>query len=164
MKAQDIVSVVPLTKTTTTTIRGEEDSSALKSPIICSNCKEPNKPEVKFCANPKCGMILSFEAHIEEKEEADKTKKELEEIKTKVDGMYKTMEILEGIIDSKNEHANLLLHNDEMREIAKEVDIEMEQQERYEEELEIELAKQQDGEYDPVLNPTPEEEEQQQAR
>jgi integrase len=61
--------------------QGASTSITLRPPIICSNCKEPNKSEAKFCSNPKCGMVLRFEAYIESKEEAEDVKKELAEIK-----------------------------------------------------------------------------------
>jgi integrase/recombinase XerD len=58
-----------------------EESSALRPSLICVNCKKPNKPEAKFCSNPKCGMILEFKAHVEREEQLENMQKQLEELK-----------------------------------------------------------------------------------
>lgn len=59
----------------------ESLSTALKPSVICYHCKEPNKPEAKFCSNPKCGMVLKFEAasYIESIEEKTRAAKEAEQ-------------------------------------------------------------------------------------
>ncbi|HEX6253197.1 MAG TPA: hypothetical protein VFZ55_03155 [Nitrososphaera sp.] len=59
------------------------EQSALRSPLVCTNCREQNKPDAQFCANPKCGMILSFKAHTESLAETENMKKALAEIQTR---------------------------------------------------------------------------------
>jgi hypothetical protein len=34
--------------------------STMQIPLIYSKCQEPNNPDLKLCANPKCGMGLRF--------------------------------------------------------------------------------------------------------
>jgi hypothetical protein len=60
--------------------------TALKPNIICSHCREPNKPEAKFCANPKCGMVLSFKAHNEGIAATKNINKRINELEAKLSG------------------------------------------------------------------------------
>ena len=51
----------------------------LLKPKQCPNCDESNKPETKFCV--KCKFILSFDAYNEKAQEAEKNKREIQELK-----------------------------------------------------------------------------------
>ena len=68
---------------------GNGNASALKSNIICNFCREPNKPEAKFCANPKCGFVLTHEANREREKEVEETKRRLAELEEKMESLRK---------------------------------------------------------------------------
>ena len=53
----------------------------LLKPRLCPNCQETNTPESRFCA--KCKFVLSFDAFNETIADAENTKKQLEQIKTR---------------------------------------------------------------------------------
>jgi len=68
------------------------EQSALRPPLICTNCREQNKPDAHFCANPKCGMVLSFKVHTESIAEAENMKKAVAEMQTRqtaIEEMFK---------------------------------------------------------------------------
>jgi hypothetical protein len=65
------------------------DQIALKPNLICYHCREPNKRDAKFCANPKCGFVLSFEAHTETIKAAEETKKRVADLEEKVESLRK---------------------------------------------------------------------------
>ena len=52
------------------------------APIICQNCHEACKPGTRICPNPKCRYVLSYDAYLEKESEFERTKKELETLKT----------------------------------------------------------------------------------
>jgi hypothetical protein len=49
-------------------------------PRECPNCREPNKPDARFCINSKCGMPLTFDAYEEQKQ---KEKEKEEQVKAR---------------------------------------------------------------------------------
>jgi uncharacterized membrane protein YvbJ len=57
------------------------EQSALRSPVICTNCQQQNKPDTHFCV--KCGMILSFKAHTESIAEVENMKKIVADMQTR---------------------------------------------------------------------------------
>jgi integrase/recombinase XerD len=61
-----------------------KENDALKPNIICSHCREPNKPEAKFCSNPKCGMVLSFKAGSESIAAGEKIKKKIDDLEARL--------------------------------------------------------------------------------
>jgi integrase/recombinase XerD len=71
LKAQGIIS----NNESNTAESEAEPTTALRPPLICTNCKEQNKPDAHFCVNPACGMVLSFKAHSESIAEAENIKK-----------------------------------------------------------------------------------------
>ena len=46
-----------------------ETGSTLAPTITCYNCKEPNKPGSRVCANPNCKVILSSQEYVEKEKE-----------------------------------------------------------------------------------------------
>jgi integrase len=50
--------------------------------LSCPNCKEPNKPDSKFCS--KCRMVLSYDAY-EEMKEQQVNKNAIEELRTELE-------------------------------------------------------------------------------
>lgn len=56
----------------------------LLAPRYCPKCKEPNKPDAKFCVKPGCECPLTQEPYFELKAEAEAKSKEYEELKQKV--------------------------------------------------------------------------------
>jgi hypothetical protein len=99
LKAQGIISNEESTESA-------EPTTALRPPLICTNCKEQNKPESKFCSNPACGMVLKFEAHIETIRESEKMRKELEELKAR---QQVDMEQIKAQLANTNDQVSLLL-------------------------------------------------------
>ena len=75
--------------------KGEEVLSSLQ-PKTCPNCSEPNKPTSKFCTH--CQMVLTFDAFNETIEEAEKTKKEFEQLKENQKRIEKTMSSMLKVI------------------------------------------------------------------
>jgi hypothetical protein len=67
----------------------EEEEATLLQPKTCPHCSEPNKPASKFCVH--CHMVLTFDAFGETIEEAEKTKKEFEQIKEKQNRLEETV-------------------------------------------------------------------------
>jgi len=63
---------------------GSEQKKELDS-IICSNCKEPNRHDSKFCS--KCKFIYSDEAFYKWKQEKDKQTQEILELKEAIAGL-----------------------------------------------------------------------------
>ena len=53
-------------------------------PIICPACKEPNEPKSRFCVNPKCMFVLSWDTYNQSNKEAERRKSELDEVKSKM--------------------------------------------------------------------------------
>lgn len=49
--------------------RDADNKSDLVMPKECPNCREPNKPDARFCASPKCGFPLTFDGFTELKEQ-----------------------------------------------------------------------------------------------
>jgi hypothetical protein len=66
----------------------------LLKPKICPNCDESNKPESKFCV--KCKFVLSFDAFNEAIEEKERTAKEAEESKKRLEELEAKQEILQA--------------------------------------------------------------------
>lgn len=58
----------------------------LLKPKICPNCEEPNKPDSRFCS--KCRFVMRFDEWNETIQSAENTKKELAELKAKMDKIY----------------------------------------------------------------------------
>ena len=56
---------------------------------ICPNCKEPNKPEGKFCM--KCRMVLTFDAYSETLEEQQKKDEQIKRLEEKYENGMKQM-------------------------------------------------------------------------
>jgi hypothetical protein len=55
------------------------------APVICPNCGEGNKQQVRFCANKACRMVLSFDAYTDAVGEAvDNKNKELESLQQRI--------------------------------------------------------------------------------
>jgi hypothetical protein len=69
----------------------------LLEPKYCPNCKEPNKPDSRFCVKEGCGHPLTFEVVKEMQEREQQKTKEAEETKAKVDEIYRTL-FQQGII------------------------------------------------------------------
>jgi hypothetical protein len=85
--------------------KGEETSSL--QPKACPHCSEPNKPTSKFCVN--CQMVLTFDAFNDTIEEAQKTKKEFEQLKENQKRIEKTMssvlKVIMGLSNTVEIHA-----------------------------------------------------------
>ena len=75
--------------------KAAEPSSSLY-PKACPHCSEPNKPTSKFCVN--CQIVLTFDAFNETIEEAEKTKKEFEQLKENQKRIEKTMSSMLKVI------------------------------------------------------------------
>jgi integrase/recombinase XerD len=75
MRARGIVAINPEGKENN---NNAETESALAPTIICYNCKEPNKPGSRICSNPKCKMIISYEAQNKMIQDAENVKKQVE--------------------------------------------------------------------------------------
>jgi hypothetical protein len=84
----------------------EEEEAALLQPKTCPHCSEPNKPASKFCVH--CHMVLTFDAFGETIEEAEKTKKEFEQLKEKHDRLEETvasmLRVISGLGNSVEIH------------------------------------------------------------
>ena len=89
---------------TATTINDKEENKAAEAsssssslyPKACPHCSEPNKPTSKFCVNYQ--MVLTFDAFNETIEEAEKTKKEFEQLKENQKRIEKTMSSMLKVI------------------------------------------------------------------
>jgi hypothetical protein len=68
---------------------GTKQKSALE-PITCPYCSEPNKPDAKFCI--ACKYVLSYDSWNETIQENEQTKKELKELKAKMEAKMDSME------------------------------------------------------------------------
>ncbi|MEO9294053.1 MAG: zinc ribbon domain-containing protein [Nitrososphaera sp.] len=66
-------------------------------PKYCPNCKEPNKPDARFCVIQGCGHPLTFEVVKELQEREQQKAKEAEETKAKVEEIYQAL-YKQGII------------------------------------------------------------------
>jgi integrase/recombinase XerD len=57
--------------------KDQEESDTLK-PKQCPQCKDPNKPDSKFCG--KCGMVLTYDGYQETVQEQQNMKKKMEDM------------------------------------------------------------------------------------
>jgi hypothetical protein len=73
--------------------KDKQQSDALK-PKQCPNCKEPNKPDSRFCA--KCRMVLTYDAYNETVEQNEKKDKQLEEVMQK---QARFEQLIQSLID-----------------------------------------------------------------
>jgi integrase/recombinase XerD len=73
-------------------LKTQASSRSILKPRHCPNCSETNTPESKFCS--KCKFVLSFDAFNDKINETEKTKKELENIKTQTDILNKNFATL----------------------------------------------------------------------
>ena len=76
------------------------DIGALRPLITCNNCREPNKPDAKFCSNPNCRVVLDWKADNEIQKEAKQKAKEFEEMKEKVDRLTEAIRLLDTTNDT----------------------------------------------------------------
>jgi len=106
----------------------------LLKPKQCPNCDESNKPESRFCS--KCKFVLSFDAFNETMEESGKTKGELEDIKKKVDVLYRVIKSSQQLVEFHEDDKRMILLNNDMHKAAKEI----QKDEEYEDKLEQEAA------------------------
>jgi len=91
LKAQGIIS----TNEDSDSVSGEQSTTALRPPLVCTNCREQNKPDAHFCSNPNCGMILSFKAHAETIAESENIKKRVSELEirlTDINSMFQRID------------------------------------------------------------------------
>jgi integrase/recombinase XerD len=63
----------------------QREEEALIQNIACPHCSEPNKPDARFCLN--CKMVLTLDEYNQTKQEAETTKKRLEELEAKQKAM-----------------------------------------------------------------------------
>jgi hypothetical protein len=61
-------------------------------PKSCPNCNEVNEASAKFCSNPKCGMILTFEGYKTAVENSQRKENEMEEMKARLDSFEQVEE------------------------------------------------------------------------
>jgi hypothetical protein len=54
-------------------------------PKYCTNCREPNKHDARFCANSRCGMPLTFEAYESMKEKQQEKENDITRLKQDVE-------------------------------------------------------------------------------
>lgn len=59
----------------------EQQKQALLLAKTCPHCSEPNKPDARFCLS--CKMVLTLDSYTETKNEAEESKKRLEELEAK---------------------------------------------------------------------------------
>lgn len=71
-----------------------QQTDALK-PKQCPNCKEPNKPDSRFCG--KCRMVLTYDAYSETIEERQVKDKQIEEM---IQKQEKFEQLIQSLIDS----------------------------------------------------------------
>ena len=76
-----------------------ERKNDMLEPKYSPNCKEPNKPNSRFCVKEGCGHPLTFEV-VKEMQEREQQKTEVEEMKAKVDEIYRTL-FQQGIINKE---------------------------------------------------------------
>lgn len=67
----------------------------LLEPRYCPNCREPNKPDAKFCAKQGCGHPLTLEVYQEAKEREDEAKKLMENIAKELAETKKRIQVME---------------------------------------------------------------------
>jgi hypothetical protein len=72
-----------------------EKQNILKSKL-CPSCQEPNKSDSKFCMNPSCKMVLSYDSYheirSEDKSKIEKLENDMESLK---EGMNKIMILIQ---------------------------------------------------------------------
>lgn len=93
-----------------------EQTTTLAPTIVCYNCKEPNKADSRICSNPNCRMILSFEAQVERMQEAQQSKREIEEMKKRLESIeanynrtfkqFISFGMLDPFIDNNNNNSD----------------------------------------------------------
>jgi hypothetical protein len=86
--------------------------TALRPSLICSNCREPNEPEAKFCSNPKCGMPLKFLVDSETIGEAEKIKQDFELLKRQQQRMQKTMSSMLKVLAGQSDTVEIYAPED----------------------------------------------------
>ena len=69
-----------------------QSKNALR-PVICPDCKEVNEAAAKFCANPKCRMVLAYDKY---KPAAEALRREEEQLEQKHERLEEMMHKLEG--------------------------------------------------------------------
>lgn len=76
------------------TPNSKDKNKNLLRPKQCPNCDETNKPESRFCV--KCKFVLSFDAFNEAIQEKERTTKEAEESKKRLEELEAKQEILQA--------------------------------------------------------------------
>jgi len=79
--SEDLLLAYGIDVRSTTTTAGNASARSVLEPKTCPNCSEPNKPDARFCIS--CKMVLTYDSHIEIINEAEQTKKKLEEIEAR---------------------------------------------------------------------------------
>jgi hypothetical protein len=69
----------------------------LLKPKMCPNCDESNKPESKFCG--KCKFVLSFDAYNEVTNEAEKQKKQVQDMAQDFENMKVELAKVYGLVE-----------------------------------------------------------------
>src|SRR5215211_2846159 len=101
-------------------------NSTLLNPRLCPNCFETNKPESRFCR--KCKFVLTFDAFTEATKESEKTKQQMEEMEKRLNLMYEALQAMQKVKDADEAQKRLLVESDKMRQIAKEILLEEQQE------------------------------------
>lgn len=63
--------------------KGEGSGSIISLNKQCPLCKVPNKPDARSCIN--CQMVLTYDAYTDTKNEAEESKKKLDELQAKME-------------------------------------------------------------------------------
>lgn len=71
----------------------------LLQPKYCTNCNEPNKPDARVCANPKCNLPLTFDAYFEMKERESESKDTIQKL---LEGQKVLQDQVEYLMGKKN--------------------------------------------------------------
>jgi hypothetical protein len=100
-------------------------NKTLLKPRLCPNC-ETNKPESRFCS--KCKFVLTFDAFNEATKESEKTKQQMEEMEKRLNLMYEALQAMQKVKDADEAQKRLLVESDKMRQIAKEILLEEQQE------------------------------------
>lgn len=114
---------------------GNGNSSVnLLSPKICSNCNQENTIHTKFCANPKCRMVLRIDAYFETLQQQKEKELEIQKLQEKYEQDMKAMrEELE--VARKSDYA---VQTGQIKELQRQV-VEINKRDRERQQKEIQL-------------------------